>query len=203
MRKEIKTELTKEKILAAAMQEFGTNGYAASSLNSICHTGIAKGLLYHNYENKDALYLACVEQCFHALTEYLKAAEIGTDLHRYTGARLKFFREHENEARIFCESILQPPKALRKEIDKARAEFDAFNRRLYKEILGTISLRPGVTDEDAMRYFKMIQDMFNGYFSSPAVSGLSFRDTMAAHEEGVSKMLDFMLYGIAKRGEES
>jgi hypothetical protein len=26
MRKEIKTELTKEKILAAAMQEFGTNG---------------------------------------------------------------------------------------------------------------------------------------------------------------------------------
>jgi AcrR family transcriptional regulator len=203
MRKEIKTEMTKEKILAAAMQEFGANGYAASSLNNICNTGISKGLLYHNYENKDAIYLACVEQCFHTLTEFLKAGEIGTDLHRYTELRLRFFREHENEARLFYESVLQPPETLREEIKKAQAEFDSYNLELYRRILGTISLRDSITEEDALRYLKLMQDMFNGYFSSPAVRGLSFDDTMAAHEEGLSKLLDFMLYGIAKRGDEA
>ncbi len=202
MRKEMKTERTKEKILAAAIEEFGTNGYAGASLNNICNTGIAKGLLYHNYTNKDALYLACVERCFHILTEYLKGADIGIDLQRYTKARLSFFCEHGNEARLFFESVLQPPISLKDDIAKARADFDNFNRDLYSCILDATSLRPGVTKEDAMRYFNMIQEMFNGYFSAPAVSGLSFVDTMAAHEEGMSKMLDFMLYGIAKRGGE-
>ena len=58
MKKEEKTGLTKERILLAAMEEFGEKGYAAASLNNICAAGIPKGLLYHNYENKDALYLA-------------------------------------------------------------------------------------------------------------------------------------------------
>lgn len=201
MRKEIKTELTKARILAAAMDEFGANGYAASSLNNICNTGISKGLLYHNFANKDDLYLACVTQCFHVLTEYLKSADIGNDLHKYAKARLTFFREHENEARIFFESVLQPPEPLKEEVTKARAEFDGFNQKVYLQMLDGIVLRPGVTKEDSIRYLKLMQDMFNGYFSSPAVGDLSFADTLTAHEEGLYKMFDFMLYGIAEQEE--
>lgn len=36
MRQEEKTELTRERILQAAMREFGTNGYAATKVNTIC-----------------------------------------------------------------------------------------------------------------------------------------------------------------------
>ena len=72
MKKEAKTEITKERIMTAAMREFGEKGYFAASLNNICGTGIPKGLLYHNFKNKDALYLACVEKSFSALTAYLK-----------------------------------------------------------------------------------------------------------------------------------
>ena len=59
MKKAEKTELTKKKILHQAMQEFGSKGYRGASLNAICEAGIPKGLLYHNFKNKDALYLAC------------------------------------------------------------------------------------------------------------------------------------------------
>ena len=46
MRQEEKTELTRERILQAAMREFGTNGYAATKVNTICGKyGIPKGLL--------------------------------------------------------------------------------------------------------------------------------------------------------------
>ena len=61
MKKEEKTELTKKKILSAALQEFGSNGYRGASLNAICESGTPKGLLYHNFKNKDALYLSCVK----------------------------------------------------------------------------------------------------------------------------------------------
>lgn len=40
------------------------------------------------------------------MTEYFKACEIGTDLHKYKEARLRFFREHTLEARLFFEAIL-------------------------------------------------------------------------------------------------
>lgn len=100
-KKEEKTERTKQKILAAAMEEFGTNGYAGASLNNICSVGIPKGLLYHNFKNKDSIYLACVGQCFSTLTEYLRAADIGSDLQKYMDARLRFFHEHEKETRLF------------------------------------------------------------------------------------------------------
>ena len=62
MKKEEKTELTKSKIFAAAIQEFGTNGYATGSVNNICKTGINKGLVYHNFKDKDELYLECVKR---------------------------------------------------------------------------------------------------------------------------------------------
>ncbi|MCI2058779.1 MAG: TetR/AcrR family transcriptional regulator [Oscillibacter sp.] len=200
MKKEEKTRHTREKILTAAMEEFGTNGYAGASLNNICCRGIAKGLLYHNFESRDALYLACVGETFRALTEYLQKAEIGNSLRRYMDARVEFFRSRPLSAHVFFESVLQPPEALRDEILAQRRDFDALNETLYRAMLDSLSLRSGVTREDAMTYFSMMQTMFNGYFSSPAFRALPLSDCMAVHEKGLSRLLDYMLYGIAERG---
>ncbi|MSS10667.1 MULTISPECIES: TetR/AcrR family transcriptional regulator [Clostridia] len=202
MKKEEKTERTKQKILTAAMEEFGANGYAGASLNNICSAGIPKGLLYHNFKNKDAIYLACVGQCFSTLTEYLKASDIGNDFQKYMDARLRFFQEHEQETRLFFETIFQPPEALRDQIADLRQEFDQLNSGLYQKILDSFKLRQGVTHEEAMTYFSMMQDMFNGYFSSPACRDMSFSDRMNSHETNLTKLLDFMLYGIVERGDE-
>ena len=49
----------------------------------------------------------------------------------------------------------------------------------------------------------MMQEMFNGYYSSPAYAGKDFQTIMADHEERLAKLVDFMLYGIAeRRGQE-
>lgn len=214
MKKELKTELTKEKIISAAIDEFGCNGYYGSSLNSICDTGIAKGLLYHNFANKDAIYLACVQRCFHELTEYLKAADIGTDLQRYASARTDFFMKNESMKRIFFEAVLQPPVALRSQIEKIRAEFDKYNNDLYISLLNTVKLRPGVTQKEALVYFRLTQEMFNGYFSSQVYSNSvqtekgtgddspqlkKSSDKLDEHEHMLVKVIDYMLYGIAEK----
>ncbi len=209
MKKELKTELTKEKIISAAIDEFGCNGYYGSSLNSICDTGIAKGLLYHNFANKDAIYLACVQRCFHELTEYLKAADIGTDLQRYASARIDFFMENESMKRIFFEAVLQPPTVLRIQIDEIRAEFDNYNNELYLKLLDTVKLRPCVTKKEALVYFRLTQEMFNGYFSSQVYPGNAVEEKKSdsnlpqgsfdEHEHMLVKVIDYMLYGIAEK----
>lgn len=202
MRKEEKTEITKEKIITAATEEFGKNGYFGASMNNICASGISKGLMYHNFSNKDELYLACVGRCFCLFTDYMKKCSIGTSLHEYARVRLLFFNGHENEARLFFETLLQPPEALKERICELRAELDDFNRELYIKIIDAVKLRPGVTKDDAVLYMKLIQEMFNGYFSSPAVSGMSIDETVREHEKKLPEILDYFLYGIAERSKQ-
>lgn len=202
MKKEEKTEITRERIMAAAMQEFGVKGYFAASLNAICGAGIPKGLLYHNFKNKDALYLACIEKSFSALTAYLKEQNIKSDLRQYMNARLRFFQENEYATRLFFEAILQPPAQLKKEIKDLQNDFKAFNLALCKKILSSLTLREGISEADALEYFSLMQDMFNGYFSSPVYNNLPLSDIVSAHEVNLSKFLDFMLYGMAERGQK-
>ena len=64
-----------------------------------------------------------------------------------------------------------------------------------------LTLRNDVTEEDALDYYEIIQEMFNGYFSSSAYSNSDFTILISDHEEKLRKILNFMLYGIAKEEE--
>ena len=73
MKREEKNRLTRQRIMSGAVAEFAQRGYAAGSINTICASeGISKGIIYHYFETKDELYLACVEECFLKLTEFLQ-----------------------------------------------------------------------------------------------------------------------------------
>lgn len=199
MKKEIKTEITRERIMEAAMDEFGSKGYSGSSLNNICDRGISKGLLYHNFKNKDQLYLACIDRCLKKLTDFLVEKNTNMDIRKYMDARLQFFDEYDKEARLFFETILQPPHKLKEQIQELRKDFDLFNKGIYEKMISEMKLREGVSQRDAMEYFSLMQNMFNGYFSSPVFCEMTFTDVVAAHEQTLSKMLDYMIYGIAER----
>lgn len=50
MRKEEKTRLRREMIIAAALREFAAKGYKGFVINELCKVdGISKGVLYHNF----------------------------------------------------------------------------------------------------------------------------------------------------------
>lgn len=201
MKQRERTEQTKEKIIAAAMEEFGTYGYTASSLNHICAVNsIPKGLIYHNFEDKDMLYLACVSRCFSAITVHLEQQRSEITLQTYVTLRYRFFSAQPLVARIFFEAILQPPTPLKAQIAQQRRDFDALNLEIYRAALECLTLRSGVTEAQALGYFELVQEMFNGYFSSSAYAGFDFSAVVSEHETRLNQMLDFMLYGIAKEG---
>ena len=199
MKKEEKTKLSKERILKVAMTEFSVNGYVSGSMNHICETGIPKGLLYHNFSGKDELYLCCVRKTFHELLEYLKNEKMNDHIETYMKARLVFFHEHIEEAHIFYETVLQPPKAIRLEIETIKKEFDLYNESIYLNVIKMLALRTGVTTEDALDYFRRMQEMFHGYFFNPVFSNQAFPDFIENYENELNKLLDYMIYGIAER----
>lgn len=202
MKKEEKTELTKAKIFAAAMTEFGTKGYAEGSINNICKAGINKGLIYHNFKDKDELYLECVKKSCADLMRYVVENKVNEGFVEYMSVRMKFFKEHEPEAYIFFEARTNPPYQLMDSIREIFAEFDQLNKELFERELSHYELRTEVSKEDALNYFLEIQKIYNLNFVKELNRKMSPQEQWTLHEKNIHKILDFMLYGIAKGGNQ-
>lgn len=208
MKKQEKTQKTKERILAAALEEFGSKSYAAASINSICETGqISKGLIYHNFKGKDELYLLCVKACYDEMTAALKAQPLEIrsakeGLQNFLMVRQRFFQENPRYANIFFNAVLQPPKHLLHELTELRSGLEAYFRQCYLAVLDCLTLRNGITRELALEYFWGASEMFNSYFQKKAEQRGDYRELIDAHEGRLSAIFDIMLYGVAKAPEE-
>lgn len=201
MKRTERTELTVSKILKAALEEFGANGYVGGSINNICKKGINKGLIYHNFKDKDELYLVCLENSCEKLISLIEESGCTSDRLQYLDLRMYFFTEYPNEAHILFEAVLQPCEKLRDRIKQILEPFEEINEKIYRNVVSGLTLRDGVTEEDAVEYFRHMQRMFNGYFSSVYCRMTAYKQ-IAEHEMKLSVLLDFMLYGIAKGGTQ-
>lgn len=148
------------------------------------------------------VHLACLESSCKKLVMLIEENGGTFDQLQYMNLRMHFFKEYPNEAHIFFEAILQPQEKLRDRIQKILQPFEEINERIYRSVVSDITLRDGITEEDAIDYFRQMQRMFNGYFSSSAYRYMALDEQIREHEMNLSKLLDFMLYGIAKGGTE-
>ena len=151
MKQSERTELTVSRIMNAALEEFGSNGYAGGTINGICKRGINKGLVYHNFRNRDELYLACLDRSCKRLVQLIEESGCGTDPLKYMNVRLRFFAECRHEARIFFEAVLQPQEALRAGDRLVEAQRLEQRTRYDIEMMREIGYCSGI--ENYSRYF--------------------------------------------------
>ncbi|MGI6205299.1 MAG: TetR/AcrR family transcriptional regulator [Anaerovoracaceae bacterium] len=201
MKKEEKTRLTKEKILKAAIEEFGRNGYSGGSLNAVCASGINKGLIYHNFKDKDDLYLACVKKSLDDMAEGIEE-EMKDPSVSYPAARARFFESHDMEARIFLEAVVNPPEKLEDEIEELRKPVDEINRREFDRILSRHTLRKNISRETAYRWMRSMQNAYNMLFRQEDSGDGDFAKHLERHEKGAAEFVDLMLFGIAEQEEK-
>ncbi|MGN0665424.1 MAG: TetR/AcrR family transcriptional regulator [Huintestinicola sp.] len=198
MRSEEKTRLTRERIINAGIIEFGTKGYSASSINSISDSGIAKGLIYHNFTGKDELYIECLRLCFEEITEDLSCHEDCADHRRYFDIRMKLFGNKREKAAMVLEALIAPPEKHYEEILRMREPYDRMNAVWIRNILSAGNLRNGVDIDNAMKYLSVMQDMFNSYCCGLRSGNSSFENLISLHEEQLPKAFEYMLYGVMR-----
>lgn len=204
MKREEKNQQTRRKIMDRALAEFSEKGYGASSVNSICAgEEISKGIIYHYFKTKDDLFLACTEECFQLLTEYLRShvqLEEGTlrgRLEQYFTARLSFFREHPLYQRLFCDVSIAPPAHLKQQIRQRKQDFDNLNLEILERLLEPVTLRRNITRAEVIDTFRQFQDFINARCQMAESDALEFE----AHEKNCRRALDILLYGIIERKE--
>lgn len=75
-----KSEKTRKFIIEQTAPLFNVRGYAGTSLNDVMSaTGLSKGCIYGNFENKDAIALAAFEYNHQRVTDHMKNRILTTD----------------------------------------------------------------------------------------------------------------------------
>jgi len=75
-----KAERTKQFIVEKTAPVFNAKGYAGTSMNDITKaTGLTKGSVYGNFENKDEVALAAFDYNYNRVTEFIKAKLMATE----------------------------------------------------------------------------------------------------------------------------
>jgi TetR/AcrR family transcriptional repressor of nem operon len=75
-----KSEKTRQFIIEKTAPVFNTKGYAGTSLSDLTHvTGLTKGSIYGNFQNKDEVALASFDYNFSRVTEYMKNKILATE----------------------------------------------------------------------------------------------------------------------------
>ena len=142
-------ERSKREILVAAMEEFGTHDYEVVTMDSICgNHGISKGMMYHYYPNKDALFLLCVQVTFQDLRDHIRSSVEQLEeqggfeaIKAYFLLREQYFQEHPMEKNVFENALLRPPRHLREQIWALRAPVRELNHQFIWRVVGRMPLR--------------------------------------------------------------
>lgn len=201
MKRHEQNMVMKEKILNCALEEFSEKEYEKASMNRICSKGkISKGIIYHYFQDKEALYLECVFLCFDKIIEYY--TEHGFDdierLDDYMMLRMNFFKDYPLYQNLFFHIILDTPDHLINKVNEIKKQFDYKNQIFYHKFLSKVELKENVTFEKAIQFIDLVQYAYNHSFRQDLLSGKDFNEVVKNHEFMISGWIHMMLYGIIK-----
>ncbi len=194
------------RILESAKKEFGRYDYQAASLNRICDdAGISKGIIYHYFENKDALYLKCVELCFCHIAEAARESMAGQKELRdaaglYIKSRAVYFKEHPTEREIFFHALLRTPPKLKGAVDELKRTFDGETLLLFQKLLENSRMNHAISVGEALSFLKIQLDMFHQYFQLETAEK-PMKEAIEEYERQVGVWLEILFNGLMEKEE--
>ena len=108
-------EIREEKktlIMDAALEQFASEGYYATTISQIAnHAGISKGLLYNYFESKEALLIAILQRSVMEIYKYFdvnKDGYLSEDEFEFFIRKISFvLREKRSFWRLFFQLVMQ------------------------------------------------------------------------------------------------
>ena len=161
-----KADQTRERILNSAIEEFALQGYSKASTNRIMEqAGMAKGLLFHYFSNKQKLYLACVQKVLSKvqmqLDHFIK--EMPKDLFLRLADLLRWKNQLSQDQPItfrFLLGITKLPPEVRVKADGMLATWRKRNIQLLADYDKT-PWDPRVNQKDAIEVVVLLFDAFD------------------------------------------
>lgn len=161
-----------DRIMRAARHIFAAEGYRDAKTETIAVAAkVSKGLLFHYYGSKQALYLATVEAVTKTIMEEIdpRAYDVPNDLVtmvvQSTTYKTEFGRSHPDEMSLMIKAygeMDQLPAKLQTQLRALYEQTMTVSRRLFGKILDQMTLRP---DLDREIVIDLIMGVYNQIFT--------------------------------------
>ena len=155
------TEEQRNMILTCAIEEFGEQGYGRAKITSIARSaGLSAGVIYKYYEDKEALFNACLEHCMDYLEDVytrLGSTTMGLEdgLERLVELAVIASREHPEYFRLYHQITLTQNS---EEAVKLSSRIEGSSSKLYVSFLED-GVRAGLVREDMdPKFFALLFD---------------------------------------------
>lgn len=155
------TEEQRNMILTCAIEEFGEQGYGRAKITSIARSaGLSAGVIYKYYEDKEALFNACLEHCMDYLEDVytrLGSTTIGLEdgLERLVELAVIASREHPEYFRLYHQITLTQNS---EEAVKLSSRIEGSSSKLYVSFLED-GVRAGLVRDDMdPKFFALLFD---------------------------------------------
>lgn len=207
MTNEERTAHSKQFIIETIIPEFAKKGFDRVSLSQFCTDNkISKGRMYHHFQSKEQLYLACAKCCLEKLENIFNDFE-PNPLKTYEENLTDYFiKSHlffaENLARTkFMEQLMKSTQPEIKEIYEKSRKVQAENsRKTLIRILENASLQRGVSQNIAMDIFVMASRYVHSYHGF--INWDNADDVEKRVDEGARvfrETVKILLYGVLPR----
>ncbi len=207
---ENKNSDSKNKIIEAALQEFGEHGYDGASTNQIClAAGISKGLLYHYFKSKENLFLAVCSKCVEDLEKCFEREQLCVEkmdidvLSRFYRRQANFFSAHPNHYHILSHILGNPCESVEGYISEKRKEYKDEASIAIRLFLSRSNIRPGVNKELALELMlEIIDGILNKYIHSVYQQHIQIDAALEMMEHDLRAAVDIVLNGILQSEEK-
>ena len=185
---------SRERILDAALEEFGEKGYEAASTNCVCRQAdISKGLLFHYYKTKQQLFAEVLERCIHDLEQ---CDDLAHPFDEGCREQLCFFMTHPFHRRIISD-LLVGEAAADQRIMALRERVLLLRRERLRRFLNAHSLRPGIDPEMALELIQAATDhLQDKYLKDETRIRQNEAALTAAFQQEYRQLLSMLLNGI-------
>ncbi|WP_027963652.1 TetR/AcrR family transcriptional regulator [Halalkalibacillus halophilus] len=161
------TEEKQSRIINAALEEFGSQGYDQASTNAIVkQAGIGKGMLFYYFNNKQELYHYLINYSFHKMKKQfieklnMEERDFIKRFKQTSLLKMEFFSNHPHMFNFLGTVLLvaddQMPEDIRRRIKEMRAV-------AYESIYKNIDFSLFRDDVDADKALQLIQWSMEGY----------------------------------------
>lgn len=123
MQSQEKSEISRDLIIKAAMEEFCERGFQGASVRRICKaSGVTNGRLFHHFKDKNEIFLAVAETYFQTLAAYMEQfrPDFSKSLEENSVSLFahwqNFWRLYPNTDTLFIQIRINPPQGLQREL---------------------------------------------------------------------------------------
>ena len=163
--KSTKSQARLSRILEAASQVFSQKGYQQAVVDDIAsESQTSKGGIYFYFPNKQAIFLALLEQMAHLLRSRAEAAmqaelELPAKGDAALLTMLKTFAGHRAMARLFLVEALGAGREFNERMSRTHAEFELLIRNYLDQMVETQLIAPLDTDIASVAWFGAVNEV--------------------------------------------